>query len=81
MIFHVLRETPENSGTYTATGEVLDTSVEDASNHVLDAQAAQGGRWAVAPYEPIRRAPDVAAPATPAAPATDSTAAPAAPAQ
>lgn len=55
MQFHVLRETPENSGSFVATGEVLDVPADVAVDAVLNRQVTEGGRHAIFPYDSIRR--------------------------
>jgi hypothetical protein len=56
MEFHLLRETPDNSGTFVATGDKVDGTPEEAVAQCA-ALAAKGGRFAVYVYESIR-APD-----------------------
>ncbi len=82
--YHVVRETPDNSGHFVATGEVLDAhSAEEAVAHVV-AQSTKGGRFGVWVYEPVR-APDAplqparVGPAAPAAAAPGAAAPAAAP--
>ena len=55
MQFTVLRETPANSGTFVASGEVLDTTADAIVGHVLDLAAANGTRYAAQPYDPVAR--------------------------
>ncbi len=81
--YHVVRETPDNSGHFIATGEVLDAhSADEAVAHVV-AQSTKGGRFGVWVYEPVRvpdapLQPDRAGPPRPATVAAPVTAAPAA---
>lgn len=68
MQYFILRETPDNSGTYTATGQEHEGSAEGAIE--LAAELAQkGGRYAVQVYDPIRAIPGVA-PTHPTLPAS-----------
>jgi hypothetical protein len=51
--FNLLRETPDNSGTFTPTGETVEGSVHDAVERCV-ALAANGGRWGMHVYESLR---------------------------
>lgn len=58
MEFHILIETPENSGKYEATGEVFKGPVADALRQcVLRTQS--GRRHGFFPMESVRIAPDM----------------------
>jgi hypothetical protein len=53
MKFHVMRETPDNSGTYADVGSEHDTA-DAAVAHVMQHLAHLGGRYALRLYEPVR---------------------------
>jgi hypothetical protein len=58
--FHLLRETPDNSGTFTATGESIEGSVHEAVERCV-ALAAKGGRYGMHVYEALRHSDAMAA--------------------
>ena len=55
MQFIILRETPVNSGTFSATGEIISTTSDGAYQHCLDLTAQNSARYAAQPYDPISR--------------------------
>lgn len=60
--YHLLRETPDDSGNWIATGEVLsEHSRDDAMDHAATLSAA-GGRFAIYEYNSLRVTPTEATP-------------------
>lgn len=55
--YHLLREEPENSGTYVATGEVLHGSLEQAAEESVMRTQGGHGRHAIYVYDAINRLP------------------------
>lgn len=55
MEYHLLVETPPNSGQYEATGEVLIGTIQDALTECIN-RSQEGFRTALYPYEPVRQA-------------------------
>lgn len=59
--FHVLRETPDDSGNWVATGEVLTEHSRDQALDQAATLSASGGRFAIYEYNSMRIAPPEAA--------------------
>lgn len=59
--FHVLQETPDGSGNWTATGEVLGEHSRDDALDRVAVLSASGGRFAIYEYNAMRIAPPEAA--------------------
>ena len=68
--FHILSETPVNSGTYTETGEVVTTNESDAVLRCIElsTDGTRYGFWVYESVNPSHIVPNLK-PATPAAPA------------
>ncbi len=52
--YHLLRETPENSGKYSATGEVLRGSLQEAADEAVR-RCQAGTRTAIFVYEALNK--------------------------
>lgn len=74
MQFHILRETPDNSGCYVATGETHDGPADAAAQRCVELSSA-GGRYALHVYESLRFEGAVSAPAVEPAEAAEPAAA------
>lgn len=60
--FHVLRETPDGSGNWSATGEVLDGVPRDQALDHAATLSTGGGRFAIYEYNSLRMTPPEAMP-------------------
>jgi hypothetical protein len=67
MKFYILVESPPHSATFVRTGEEIETSFEAAAQYCADLSAANGGRYAMEPYDPVRREVKPGATVTPPA--------------
>lgn len=65
MEYHVLKETPDNSGNFIDTGMVVGFGKADLAAEAVANMSAGGGRFAIYPYDPMKRvvAPAAEAPA------------------
>ena len=62
--YHILRETPDNSGTFTATGEVIDTHESDAKARCRELTQEDGGRYGFWYYDSVGTDYEMSASAT-----------------